>query len=90
MPGLRVGKIKQSLGNHFYKYQKLQRKGVEKMKTNNIRSSQNPTGLGTLLTSGMIAVASMFRGNTSAGNLGRRPKSRNDFPSQASWAVYLY
>ena len=29
---------------------------------NNIHSRQTPVGLGTLLTNGMIAVASMFRG----------------------------
>ena len=49
---------------------------------NNIQSNQSPAGLGRLLTSAMIAMTSMFRGNPSAGNSDRRPNSSNDFPRE--------
>ena len=58
------------------------------MKTNNIRSSQSPVGLGTLMTSGMIAVASMLLRNV-GGQHGSRQSGRNESPRQFSWATSL-
>ena len=58
--------------------------------SNNIRSNQAPAGPGTFLTKGIIAVASMFLAKSSAGNSDRRPKGRNDFPRQFSWAISIY
>ena len=60
------------------------------MNANNIRSKQAPAGLGTLMTSGMIAFASMLHGKASGGGSNRRPKGSNDFPRQFSWATSLY